>query len=301
MRISVKRFVIPAAILAWIGVGVLLILSTRGGKGQEATAQVAVNRIVSLAPNLTEVLFELGLGDKVAGVTLYSDYPPAAKQKPKMGTFWQPDTEAVIAARPDLVITLQIERQKEIANSLKRLGYRVLTLKVEKIEELFKAIEKIGIATGSSQRASELVENISSRLDDLKSKYNSSGRTRALWVIQPEPLRVAGRSTFINELVEMVGGENAIGPTIQQYPPIGTEELLACDAEVIIQSAMGDADIDNQQRQAEIFWSKWPSLPAVRDKKVYVINSDAVLRLGPRLPQGAEMVARCLHSDEAGR
>jgi iron complex transport system substrate-binding protein len=118
-----------------------------------------------------------------------------------------------------------------------------------------------------------------------------------LWVVQTEPLRVAGRNTFVNEIVELAGGENAIGPTIAQYPHISTEELLACNVEVIIQSAMGNTDIDQQQRQAKVFWSKWAGLPAVKNNKIYVVNSDIVLRLGPRLPQGVEMVGRCLHPD----
>ena len=258
-------------------------------------------RIISLAPSLTEILFALGLDDKIVGVTLNSDYPPAAHKKTKIGTFWQPDTEAVIAAKPDLVVTLHIEQQKIVADSLNRLGYRVLALKIEKIEELFTAIQKIGIATDCKQRADELIENINGELNYLKSKYSSTNKPRVLWVIQTEPLRVAGRNTFINELIELVGGENAIGPTIQRYPPIGTEELLACNAEVIIQSAMGKTDIDKQQQQAEVFWSKWASLPAVKNNKIYVVNSDTVLRLGPRLPQGVEIVGRYLHPDTSPR
>ena len=254
-------------------------------------------RIVSLAPSLTEILFALGLDDKIVGVTLDSDYPPAAQKKTKVGTFWQPDTEAVIAAKPDLVVTLQIEQQKRVADSLNRLGYRVLALKIEKIEELFTSTQKIGIATGSEQRADELIEQIKGRLNYLKSKYSSTNKPKVLWVVQTEPLRVAGRNTFINELIELLGGENAIGPTIQQYPPIGTEELLASNVEVIIQSAMGKNDIGQQQQQAEVFWSKWASLPAVKNNNIYVVNSDTVLRLGPRLAQGVEMVGRCFHPD----
>lgn len=257
------------------------------------------NRIVSLAPSLTEILFALELDDKIVGVTLDSDYPPAAQEKTKVGTFWQPDTEAVIAAKPDLVVTLQIEQQKRIADSLNRLGYQVLALKIEKIEELFTATQKIGIATGSEQRADELIEQIKGQLNYLKSKYSSINKPKVLWVVQTEPLRVAGRNTFINEFIELLGGENAIGPTIQQYPPIGTEELLACNAEVIIQTSMGKTDIGRQQQQAEIFWGKWTSLPAVKDNKIFVVDSDTVLRLGPRLPQGVEMVGHCLHPDKS--
>jgi iron complex transport system substrate-binding protein len=294
-----KKWWLVSIILFLVGSG--LVISGIRQSQKQALAPLPKNpeRIVSLAPSLTEILFALGLGDKVTGVTLNCDCPPEALQKPKVGSYWQPDTEAVIAAKPDLVITLQIPQHENITNSLKGLGYRVLALKAEKIKELPIVIREIGIATGNKQNAEKLIENINSKLDVLKSKYNSPNKPKVLWVIQTEPLRVVGRNTFINELIELLGAENAIGPTIQQYPPISTEELLACNAEIIIQSAMGKADISVQQQQSETFWSQWPGLQAVKNNKVYVIDSDMVLRLGPRLPQGIEMVGRCLYLDEA--
>ena len=254
-------------------------------------------RIVSLAPNLTEILFALGLDEEIAAVSSDSDYPPEAAKKSKVGTFWQPNTEAIIASKPDLVITLWFEQQKSVADSLNRLGYEVLTLKIEKIEELLTAIQNIGTATGYRQRSDELAENISTQLDDLKSKLSSTTNVKVLWVVQVEPLRVAGRNTFINELIELAGGENAIGPTISQYPQIGTEELLVCGAQAIIQSAMGKSNISEQQQAAERLWGRWANLPAVKNNRIYVVEPDTTLRLGPRLPQGIEIVARCLHPD----
>jgi iron complex transport system substrate-binding protein len=256
-------------------------------------------RIVSLAPNLTEILFALGLDERIAAVSSDSDYPPGAANKKKIGTFWQPNTEAIIASKPDLVITLQTrtEHQKAVADSLKRLRFKVLTLKIEKITELFTAIKKIGAITGCGQRSDKLVNNISNQLNLLQSKVSSADKVKVLWVVQVEPLRIAGRNTFINELIELAGGENAIGPTISQYPSLSSEEVLACGAETIIQSAMGTDNIPGQQRAAEVFWSKFAALPAVKNNRIYVIEPDTTLRLGPRLPQGAETIARCLHQD----
>ena len=256
-------------------------------------------RIVSLAPNLTEILFALGLDEEIAAVSSDSDYPPEAAKKSKVGTFWQPNTEAIIACRPELVVTLRLrtEQQKPTADSLRRLGYRVLTLRVETISELLAAIQEIGITTSCKLHADQLVESIGHRLDRLQSKLSSADKVKVLWVVQAEPLRVAGRNTFINELIELAGGENAIGHTLQQYPPIGAEEILTCGAETIIQSAMGTGNITGQQQAAEAFWSKFAALPAVKNNKIYVIEPDTTLRLGPRLPKGAETIARCLHPD----
>jgi len=254
-------------------------------------------RIVCLAPNLTEILFALGLGERIAAASSDSDYPSEAANKNKVGTFWSPNNEAIIASRPDLVITLWFEQQKTVAESLKRLGYQVLTLNIEKVEELFTAIEKIGIATGCKHDADKLVKNISKQLSDLQQELSSATKVKVLWVIQIEPLRVAGRDTFINELIELCGGENAIGHTIAKYPQIGAEELLACGVEAIIQSAMGAGNITAQQQAAEMFWNRWPSLPAVKDNRIYVVQPDTILRLGPRLPQGIRLIARYLHPE----
>ncbi len=286
-------------ILCLAGAGFLILKIFPDQRPNAAPPATAVNRIVSLAPNLTEILFALGLGEKVVAVSSDSDYPPEAANKNKVGTFWQPNTEAIIASKPDLVITECFEQQKSVAVTLHRLGYRVLPLKIESIEAMLVAILYIGDATGTQNRAGQLVEDITNRLDNLRLKLAPANKVKVLWVVQTEPLRVAGRNTFLNQLLELVGGENAIGPTIQQYPPLSTEELLACNAEVIIQTSMGKTDIGRQQQQAEIFWGKWASLPAVKDNKIYVVDSDTVLRLGPRLPQGVEMVGHCLHPDKS--
>ncbi|MHC4195436.1 MAG: ABC transporter substrate-binding protein [Planctomycetota bacterium] len=257
-------------------------------------------RIASLAPNLTEILFALGLDEKIVAVSNDSDYPPEAAGKKRTGTFWQPEAEAIIACRPELVITLGFEQQRAVAGTLRRLGYNVLTLNIEKIEDLFEAIDKIGGAAGCRQQANELNKRIAAQVDNLKSKYGSSARrVRVLWVVQPEPLRVAGRNTFINELLELAGGENAIGETIQQYPSIDSEELFACAAEVIIQSAMSTSQISEQQKAAEAYWQNRPNLPAVKTNRIYVLNPDTLLRLGPRLPEGIQLIAECLHRQTA--
>ncbi|MFC1738013.1 ABC transporter substrate-binding protein [Planctomycetota bacterium] len=252
-------------------------------------------RIISLAPNITEILFALGLDDQIVAVSSDSDTPDDALEKQKVGTFWRPNTEVIIASKPDLVVTLQFEQQKAAAESLGRLGYHVLTLKIEKTEDLISAIEKIGEATHRKDSAKELIEDISNQLDDLKARFSSDDKVKVLWVIQNEPLRVVGRNTFINEIIELAGGENAIGPTIQKYPAIGTEVLMTSQAQVIIQSAMAKDDIDKQTQRAEKFWSKMTNLPAVKNNRIFVIDSDNVLRLGPGLPDGVRLIGHCLH------
>jgi iron complex transport system substrate-binding protein len=252
-------------------------------------------RIVSLAPDITEILFALGLGNRIIAVTSDSDYPPEAAAKQKVGKFWKPSTEAIISIKPDLVITQWFAEQKALADTLEQLGYNVLVLSMQKFSELPEVINKIGTVTGTQEKAEKLANDIDNKINELKAKYKQNEKIKALWVIDEESLRVAGRETFLNEILEAAGGENAIGKTLQQYPSISTEELISCGAEVIIQSAMSKENLEIQQKHAELFWSKYPNLPAVKHNRIYVLYSDTLLRLGPRLPEGIEIIAGCLY------
>ena len=262
---------------------------------KELSTQTSTQRIISLSPNLTEIIFALGLGDRIVGVSSDSDWPVEAKQKPKMGTFWQPNTEVIIAAKPDLVVCESFLQHKEVAETLKRSGINAVSLRVESIKELYNAILSIGQAAGCEDKAESLAAKIKNEIAQIRTKASSAKKVKVLWAVQTEPMRVVGVKTFVNEIIEVSGGQNVIAPTGDQYPSIGTETILTSGAEVIIQSAMGTEDIAKQQEMAEKFWSKFANLPAVKDKKVYVIEADTVLRLGPRLPGGAMMVAKLLH------
>jgi iron complex transport system substrate-binding protein len=281
----------------WMAVG-FAMFGSRQDQNIGVTGLLNQNgRIVSLAPNLTEILFAIGLEDEIVGVTLDSDYPPDAAEKPKVGTFWQPNIEAVVAARPGLVITLGFEQQKNLAGRLRRIGYNSLTVDIEKVSDLFDAIERIGTATNRQRQANELISRIRTNLQQLATLVGAEAKVRVLWVVQREPLRVAGRDTFVNEMIELAGGENAIGPTVHKYPPIGSEQVIACNADVIIEPAMGWQDIESQRDRALQYWSKFMYLPAVASRRVYVIDGDTVSRLGPRLYEGTETIAKCLRPD----
>ena len=254
-------------------------------------------RIVSMAPNITEILFALGATEKVVAISNSCDYPSNAADNRTIISYWNPNVETIIAAKPDIVISMAFPQHKNVTDVLKRLRFNVLTLNLNKIEDLFTATQQIGDITDYSQNAVKLNERMKNEIERLKAKLSSASNIKVLWVIQEEPLRVAGQNTFVNELLELAGGENSIGATLQQYPPIAAEQLLGCGAEVIIQSAMGNTNIALQQKNAESFWKKYPNIPAVKNNRIYVVDSDIVLRLGPRLPKGAEMLARYLHPE----
>jgi len=284
-------------ITCWTATGLAIFDLRQSQDYGDTPLPTRADRIVSLAPNLTEILFALGLEKEIVRVTLDSDYPPAAAKKPKAGTFWQPNIEAIIAARPNLIVTLGFEQQKNLAERLKRINYNCLTVNIEKVSDLYEAIEAIGAAAGKQHEANKLVTNISDNLDKLSALVGTDDKVRVLWVVQREPLRVAGRDTFVNEMIELAGGENAIGPTLHKYPPIGAEQVIVCDADVIIEPSMQQKDLKEQQKNANHYWNKFETIPAVANERVYVIPGDTVSRLGPRLYEGTETIARCLRPE----
>jgi iron complex transport system substrate-binding protein len=217
-----------------------------------------------------------------------------------MGTFWQPNIEAVVAARPDLVIALGFNQQAGLAHRLARLNFNTLTVDIETIPQLFDAIEKIGTVTYKTADAHRLSERLRNNLDNISRRVADGHRPKVLYIIQIEPLRVAGRQTFINELIELAGGENAIAPTINKYPPVGPEQVIASNPDVIIQPVMDvmeKADLTAGKQQLIEYFDRFQSITAVSSNRIYVIDGDAVSRLGPRIDQAAETIARCLRPE----
>jgi iron complex transport system substrate-binding protein len=293
LRRALTISVAVAVVAAWCGLGWALA----GSRTEAVTVSNVPQRIVSLTPDVTEILFALGLGDRVVGVSTFSDFPPEAAAKPIIGTYWEPDVEAIIARKPDLVAG-ESSSKSDVLQRLSRMGYRTQSVKLETIADLMAAIASIGESTGQRRQAGELQSKIEAKLSAISALVAGKPRPKVLWIVQAEPLRIAGRGTFINEIVERAGGQNAIGITSMQYPPIGIEQVLTAGVDVIIQPAMLDStSLEKQRSDVLRQWSEWTAIPAVRTGAIYVIAPDTVSRLSPRLPDGVEMVARLLHPD----
>lgn len=295
-----KWWLLLVSLALWNILGYSLAQTSRVAATDATPAVSTPTRIVSLAPNLTELLYALGLEEAIAGVTLDSDYPAAAAAKPQVGTFWQPNIEAVVALKPDLVVALDFQQQQSVVQRLERLGYRCLMADIWTVDDFMRAVGTMGQATGRRPQAEALVARLRGDIQRLQNAIAGRTRPRVLWVVQREPLRVAGRDTFVNELIELAGGENAIGPTLHKYPPIGAEQVIACGAEVIIEPAMVESDFARQRETALAYWSRWPHVPAVAAGRIYVIDGDLVSRLSPRLYQGLETIAQCLRPEPPG-
>jgi iron complex transport system substrate-binding protein len=277
---------------------VCVFLFYPNNKKQPKTHNEIPKRIVSLAPNITEILFALRAGDKIVGISNNSDFPVQTEQIAKVGTFWKPDTETIISLKPDLVITLWFQQQKQTAATLESLGYNVLTVKIETIPDLFTAIRQIGEKTSPENLSRNLTGKLKAEINSLQTKYSDYETKKVLWAVQSEPLRAAGCDTFISELIEIAGGENIVPKSLQKYPSLSTEELLMRKPEVIIHSAVVGVEPQKQHETVRSRWEKWKKIPAVKNKRIYIVNPDAVTRLGPRITEGIKIIAQCLHNPD---
>jgi iron complex transport system substrate-binding protein len=142
-----------------------------------------------------------------------------------------------------------------------------------------------------------MITDTRSKLGDLSALVKTDSPPKVLWVVQREPLRVAGKDTFVTEMIELAGGQNALSSTIHQYPPIGPEQVIACRPDVIIEPSMLPGQLEGQRKTALKYWSKsqFKNIPAVVNGRIYVIDGDLVSRLGSRFYQGVEKIARCMH------
>ena len=296
-----KWWLLSITFICWIITGFSLFDVRLAQNAPVTITPEKFSGIISTAPNITEILFALGLEEKIIAVTSDSIYPPATSKKMKIGNFWQPDIEAIIAAKPNLVVTLGFPlypQQQNLADRLRRIGYTCLTVfNTEQVGDLFDAIKKIGLITQTQHQANFLTAEIRNEIERIRLLTKETEKVRVLYVVQREPLRVTGTDTFINEMITLAGGENAIGPTIQKYPPISTEQLILCNADVIIEPTMGQRNSEQLQNNAVKYWSRYKNIPAIENKRIYVVDDDTISQLGPRLHKGVETIARCLNPE----
>lgn len=250
-------------------------------------------RIVSLAPQITEILYALGLEDSVAAVTTVCDYPPQVKDKPKIGGMSNPSLEAVLSIQPDLVVMTMDGNPKEFEEKLRSLGIRTYIFSSRRIKELPQGIKDLGKVVGAEKRAEALADEIERSLKNMKERFRGKRDTwKALFVVSPEPLIVAGPGTAIDDSITLLGGKNIAAGTGLPYPKYSIEEVLRQAPDVIfIGKGMG-----TMKDMTVVLLKKLHTVPAVKNDKVCFVG-DYLYRLGPRTLKGVEELAQCLGQD----
>jgi iron complex transport system substrate-binding protein len=251
-------------------------------------------RIISLAPNVTELLFALGLGDRVIGVTTYCDFPPEAKTKEKVGDTLQPNLERLIALKPDLVVITTASQVERLAQQLDQLGIPLYVTNPRTVRDVAISLRHLGEATGATTQAETLAASLEQRIAAVERRVATQPKPRVLFVLQLAPLITAGRNTFLNDLITRAGGVSISGEESADYPQFSREAVIARAPEIIIAPAFHGEGAISESALAQAF----PTTPAVRNHRLVRINPDLTSRPGPRLVEGLEQLAQALHPEK---
>lgn len=274
-----------------------LFLFVAGG----AIAFAAPQRIVSTAPSITELLYALGLGDNVVGVTRFCRYPPEARLKPKIGDYTSPNLEAIAALKPDLVIVQT--NPVRLRERLTAVKLNVLEVNQENIAALYTSIQQVGAATGRDAQASRLVQDIRTHLEQVRARSARVPPQKVMFVVGRAPQRldgiiVVGQASYLNEVIGLAGGTNVFRDARASYPAVSLEDVLARNPDVILDMGeMADtASVTAAQKASVVaLWKRAPSLAAVRHDRVIPVASDIFVVPGPRIIQAADQLFEMFH------
>ena len=260
-----------------------------------------VERIISLAPSVTETVFALGMGDRLVGVSVYCDYPPQAAKIDRVGNFLTPNMEAILAKRPDIIIAVPTPGNRGSVEALRGLGLRVLIVDPRTLAETEESLVVIGRAIGREAEGHALVARIEAGIAAVRGRLAGAPERRVLMVVGRTPLIAAGTGTFQDELIRMAHGKNLAAAAGGEWPHLSIEFAIAQAPEVIIDTTMGNEERAGAQAQAALdFWNAFPTMPAVQAHRVYGYKAYHLLRPGPRLAEAFEAIARAIHPERFG-
>ncbi len=248
-------------------------------------------RIVSLVPSVTEVIFKLGIEQRLVAVTDFCTYPEAAQALPKVGGYADPSLESILIHKPDLIIAAADMNRPTLVERLENMNIPVYVVHPQTVFETLETIKKIGIISGAEKAANQLVVSIRSRIERIRQQMVGLRTKSVLECVMLEPLTVAGPKTFIADIINIAGGKNVVPEGPSRYPTWNIESLLTVDPEAIVVSAYPG------QPEAQHYFDKWPQLQAVKNQQTILVEADWLHRPGPRMILGIEALAKALHPE----
>ena len=284
-----------AVVVGMAGAGLALAGAPQLGWQRGISPKAPPQRIVSLAPSVTEMLFDLGLGDRVVGVTRYCDRPAAALKLPKVGGFSDPSLEAVMALKPNAVVTVPAEANQKVVQRLSDLGIPVLLVPGTTLPDVFEALASLGKELGAAEQATVLAARIQASIKAVEQKVAGREKPRVLILYDHRPLIVAGPGSFAAEVLPLAGGINVVTSGTVAYPTLSLETVARLKPDVVVDASMGAQDAD-QNTTMELL-GRLTSVPAVKNKRVLVLPSGMLMRPGTGLGTDVEGLARLLHPD----
>ena len=256
-----------------------------------AATAASPERIISLAPNLTEILYDLGVENRIVAVTDYCDYPPGARTKPKIGGFVNPSLEAIVSLRPDWVVMTEDGNPQVLERRLRTLGIRTYIFKARRIKDLPQEIRTMGRILGVGSAADRRADWIETRIRRIGEGTETASRRRvrkAIFIVQPTPLIAAGKGTTIDDAFTILGIDNIAAAGKISYPKYSLEEIIRLGPDALF---FGRGR--GMEERAKPLIERLSTLDAVRSGRVFFVG-EAIYRLGPRIATGLEEMAACL-------
>ncbi|MGQ9623390.1 MAG: ABC transporter substrate-binding protein [Candidatus Caldatribacteriaceae bacterium] len=296
MRILRSLFVLLFVFgLSWCALGLEVVDDT----GRTVTLLQPALRVVSLTPANTEIVFALGAGERLVGVTTYCNYPEEAREKEKIGNITEVDLEAVVRLRPDLVLAGSLT-PPEVVEKIGELGYPVFVCDAKTIAQVIEDVQKVALLLGVEEEGRALSEAMEKRVEAIKSRVSTLSqeeRPKVFHLIWHDPLWTAGKDTFIHEFITLAGGENVVSD-LSGYVTLDLEELLRRDPDIItVVSTHGGERLSYNFIMSD---ERLKGLRATREKRVFVVDGDVVSRPGPRVVEALEIFARIIHPEIFG-
>ena len=264
--------------------------------GRQVSLPTSVDRVVSLAPNLTEIVFAVGAGDRLVGDTTYCDFPAEAKAIAKVGDTLHPSIERIIALKPQLVLVSTASQLEVFTRELENQKIAVFVTDPHDLAGVFRSIEQVGQLLGQGEQAKLLVQKLRGRSDAVEAAVNKVSPVRIFYQLSAEPLYTAGRDAFVTDLIRRAGGISVTAEVPGAWPKYSAESALAAKPDAIILPTGGSMGEGNSTIAEALRGS-----PAVQEGRVYKINDDHLVRPGPRAIDGLEEMARALHPEAFNR
>lgn len=267
-----------------------LAITIKDDLGETIIVPPYSQRIISLAPNITEILFALKIDKKIVAITNFCNYPPQTRNKEKIGGYVNPNLEKIVSLKPDVVFAA-FGTPAIFLNNLKKLKIKVFATNPQTIQQTFVLIKNIGVITNTSSQAKKIITSMQNKLSAIKNKIKKSkqAKQKVLIIIWDNPLTTAGKNTLINDLIENAGGINIAHNFSLPYPTLNIEQVIKLNPDIIFLAGMGK---DWKEKLSVIYKSKsWQVVKAVKNKKCFFLNPDIVFRAGPRLIFGLKQIA----------
>jgi iron complex transport system substrate-binding protein len=294
------RVVLFCCLAASVGTSHAETLSVTDDSGVTVTLAAPAQRIVSLAPHVTELLYAAGGGARIVGAVSYSDYPPQAKSIPRVGDNKSLDLERIVAMKPDLIVVWRHGNAMQQIDRLRELHIPLFFSEPHKLEDIPVTIDKLGHLLGTEQQASAASSAFRRDIASLRARYANRPPVSVFYQVWDDPLMTLNGEHIVSEVIEVCGGKNVFADLKPLVPTISTEAVLAANPEAIVTATPGATNSEHTLPSLDT-WRKWPSMTAVARNNLFGIDGDLINRPTPRLALGAAALCEDLDAARSRR